>query len=135
MSIKEEAPYNLQPLCCWTAKNSVDRSPSRICNFQQFLCVSFLSGSSCETLLMIVVVMARMLLGLVVLMATLTTQAAASVRSERQADLIRNQLLKDLGMEAAPDTTKVRKIQDYVNLNTEGLEGVKMIGPNSQQKF
>ena len=81
---------------------------------------------------MIVVVMARMVLGLVMLMATLTTQAAASVRSERQADLIRNQLLKDLGMEAAPDTTKVRKIRDYVNLNNEGLEGVKLIGPNSQ---
>ena len=59
---------------------------------------------------MVVVVVVRMVVGsLVMLVATLTTKAAASVRSERQADLIRHQLLKDLGMEAAPDTSKVGK--------------------------
>ena len=57
-----------------------------------------------------VVVVVRMVVGsLVMLVAMLTTKAAASVRSERQADLIRHQLLKDLGMEAAPDTSKVGK--------------------------
>ena len=59
------------------------------------------------------VVVVRMVVGsLVMLVATLTTKAAASVRSERQADLIRHQLLKDLGMEAAPDTAKVGKISE-----------------------
>ena len=62
-------------------------------------------------------VVVRMVVGsLVILMATLTTKAAASVRSEaRQADLIRHQLLKDLGMEAAPDTAKVGKRRDYLD--------------------
>ena len=50
----------------------------------------------------------RMVVGMVMLVATMTT-TAASLRSERQADLIRHQLLKDLGMEAVPDTTKVRE--------------------------
>ena len=42
-----------------------------------------------------------------VVTAGLMATATASVRSERQADLIRHQLLKDLGMETTPDTTKV----------------------------
>ena len=52
-----------------------------------------------------------MVVGMVMtLVATMATLATASVRSEnRQADLIRHQLLKDLGMESAPDTTKVGK--------------------------
>ena len=58
--------------------------------------------------------MVRMVVGMVItLVATTATMATASVRSEsRQADLIRHQLLKDLGMEAAPDTAKVGKRQN-----------------------
>ena len=69
---------------------------------------------------MVVVRMVRMVVGMVItLVATTATMATASVRSEsRQADMIRHQLLKDLGMEAAPDTAKVGKRQDYDELDT-----------------
>ena len=56
----------------------------------------------------VVVIMRKMIVNLAIVAATwLFASTSASLRSERQADLIRHQLLKDLGMEAAPDTAKV----------------------------
>ena len=56
----------------------------------------------------VVVIVRKMIVNLAIVAATwLFASTSASLRSERQADLIRHQLLKDLGMEAAPDTAKV----------------------------
>ena len=62
---------------------------------------------------MVVVIVRKMIVSLAIVAATgLFASTSASLRSERQADLIRHQLLKDLGMETAPDTTKV--ITEYM---------------------
>ena len=61
----------------------------------------------------VVVIVRKMIVNLAIVAATgLFASTSASLRSERQADLIRHQLLKDLGMETAPDTTKV--ITEYI---------------------
>ena len=81
-----------------------------------------------------VVVVVRMVVGsLVMLVATLTAKAAASVRSERQADLIRHQLLKDLGMEAAPDTAKVGKSLWTVTDHENRVTGCYMFSESYDQ--
>ena len=64
-------------------------------------------------IVLVVVMMRKMIVNLAIVAATwLFASTSASLRSERQADLIRHQLLKDLGMETAPDTTKV--ITEYI---------------------
>ena len=61
----------------------------------------------------VVVIVRKMIVNLAIVAATwLFASTSASLRSERQADLIRHQLLKDLGMETAPDTAKV--IIEYI---------------------
>ena len=61
----------------------------------------------------VVVIVRKMIVNLAIVAATwLFASTSASLRSERQADLIRHQLLKDLGMDAAPDTAKV--ITEYM---------------------
>ena len=61
----------------------------------------------------VVVIVRKMIVNLAIVATTcLFASTSASLRSERQADLIRHQLLKDLGMEAAPDTAKV--ITEYM---------------------
>ena len=56
----------------------------------------------------VVMIVRKMIVNLAIVAATwLFASTSASLRSERQADLIRHQLLKDLGMETAPDTAKV----------------------------
>ena len=61
----------------------------------------------------VVVIVRKMIVNLAIVAATwLFASTSASLRSERQADLIRHQLLKDLGMETAPDTAKV--ITEYM---------------------
>ena len=63
--------------------------------------------------LVVVVIVRKMIVNLAIVAATwLFASTSASLRSERQADLIRHQLLKDLGMETAPDTAKV--ITEYM---------------------
>ena len=64
-------------------------------------------------IVVVVVIMRKMIVNLAIVAATwLFASTSASLRSERQADLIRHQLLKDLGMETAPDTAKV--ITEYM---------------------
>ena len=64
-------------------------------------------------IVLVVVIVSEMIVNLAIVAATwLFASTSASLRSERQADLIRHQLLKDLGMETAPDTTKV--ITEYI---------------------
>ena len=64
-------------------------------------------------IVVVVVIMRKMIVNLAIVAATgLFASTSASLRSERQADLIRHQLLKDLGIETAPDTAKV--IAEYM---------------------
>ena len=64
-------------------------------------------------IVLVVVIVSEMIVNLAIVAATwLFASTSASLRSERQADLIRHQLLKDLGMETAPDTAKV--ITEYM---------------------